>query len=88
MTKSSFSSMFGRLPIYQRPAAPPTATTSPTTIGEPVLIQTSNERLSGRVGGARPRTSPYERLVATDFAKGLPQIPSCVPLPSPVCICV
>ncbi|KAF8542459.1 hypothetical protein BDD12DRAFT_876254 [Trichophaea hybrida] len=68
--------MFNRLPIYTRP--------KDSAIGNPVLIGSSNERLSGRVvssssassSDARPRTTPHNSNKNPDFGKGLPPIPT------------
>ncbi|KAI5788416.1 hypothetical protein EDC01DRAFT_660044 [Geopyxis carbonaria] len=79
MTKYSFLSfdtMFNRLPMYSRPKEP--------AIGEPVLIQSTNERLSGRPGIQivgldglpKPMTQAFGGSSSFDIGKGLPQIPS------------
>ncbi|CCX32808.1 Similar to hypothetical protein [Tuber melanosporum Mel28]; acc. no. XP_002835706 [Pyronema omphalodes CBS 100304] len=70
MSKSGFSSMFNRLPIYTRPRGP--------SIGEPILVETTNERLAGQVTvvgrDARPRTTTSQSADKIDFARGLPQV--------------
>lgn len=62
--------MFNRLPIYTRPRGP--------SIGEPILVETTNERLAGQVTvvgrDARPRTTTSQSADKIDFARGLPQV--------------
>lgn len=73
---SSFTTMFGRLPIYTRPKEP--------AIGYPILTESTNTYLTGEIIGLDGRRTqaplvdghPYDVAYKIASFKGLPDIPS------------